>query len=560
MYNHVHRPPLSLNWPHRPIGRGSAGFGGSLDHRYQGILFPDRAENLHDFEGYKVFLEHWDSLGQTLRDLYEGLALRRDTKALAIHGTQGAGKTLFAEKLATDIERSQLAIQKGVLTADPSNLWHRICGTSNLNPDFIEQATRNVVVRKVENSKDWVKATADWLQPQKDKHCILIADNAERGYFRQGLLSLSDAEYIQLGESEQAMKLVAQNFIAKCRGELRGTLFLVLSNDDKFLLQLWDATQQQHQGLVELASLPLPQGADKEAIIRVNTNRLNPISYWFCLDKAGPEYKKAVRTALLGAATYPAAFAAVNNAIRDAAPSRVGRSARKNLISLVVLANDTAALLAELPSLGGDSTEEFATSWASSIVFGTDWAKGVITDERQRQFLESEWDLRVVVLGSPFVGALLSGDARVKQCETLIEGLKRVFGPVTWTTTRDALRIEIETMVTGWPDVSDVDLQSFWSAGQGRAAVYEAVLRTILPGYNIGGMGFTRFRPDHIVEGFKPCAVSSAISDDVGAINIAIRREAHALEFTAQVSPTLQSLKTYLATKLPNYVELTQET
>jgi hypothetical protein len=527
--------------------------------QYQGILFPDRAENLREFEGYKVFLEHWDSLGTDLRGLYEGLALRRDTRALAIFGEQGTGKTLFADKLADDIERTRDAWQKGQLTPESSNLWHRICGTSELDIDLIARATSRVAVHKIENTKGWVDEAVGWLRPQADRHCILVADNAERGYFRQGLLNLSDAEYVQMGESAQTMKLVAQNFIAKCRAELRGSLFILLSNDEAFLLNFWDATEKQHEGLVALAQLPLPRGADKETVIRVNTNRLNRISYWFCLDKAGPEDKKAVRSALLGATTYPAAFAAVNDAIRAATPSRVGRPAKKNMITLVLLAGMDSGLTSVLDDFATPAREEFNTRWAVARVFSEGWSAGVIDNERERQLLESEWDLRIVCLGTPFVAALLSNDVRIEHCNRVLELLRRVLGPGTHTSTREETRSELELAVDEWPSLDDVNISSFWQRGQSRALEYEDALRGLMPGYNTGGSGFLGYRPDCIVSPFKPCAVTGAISDDADAINIAIRRDAHTFEVTAQQRPTAQSVRHYLSTKLRNYVTLTQE-
>ena len=333
-----------------------------------------------------MFLDHWDGLGGDLRRLYEGLALRRETKALAVFGEQGAGKTLFANKLADDIERARQALQKGQLVADSANLWHRICGTSALEIDFIVEATSRVSAHMIENQPNWPEMSAKWLAPQSDKHCILIADNAERGYFRQGLLNLSDAEYLAMGETDTAMRLVAQNFVAKCRSELRGALIVLLSNDDSFLLRLLEAIDRQHQGLVTLANLPLPQGGDKETVIRVNTNRLNRISYWYCLDKAGPIDKQRVRTSLLGASTYPAAFAAVNDAVRSALPSRVGRPAKKNMISLIVLAGSVAGTDATIKPFGEPSRTEFQCDWAVGHVYSTGWTAGTLTDQRECQF------------------------------------------------------------------------------------------------------------------------------------------------------------------------------
>ena len=114
-------------------------------------------------------------------------------------------------------------------------------------------------------------------------------------------------------------------------------------------------------------------------------------------------------------------------------------------------------------------------------------------------------------------------------------------------------------MLGAWPDVTDIDLSSFWAKGQTRSAEYEDALRGLLPRYNAGADGFLDYRPDYVVTPFKPCAVTAAISDDIEAINVAIRRDAHAFEFTAQRNPTTESIRTYLRAKLNNYVEVTQE-
>jgi hypothetical protein len=527
--------------------------------QYQGILFPERAENLSNFSGYKVFLEHWDGLGAELRRLYEGLALRRDSKALAVFGDQGAGKTLFANKLADDIERTRKALDKGQLAVDPANLWHRICGTSTLDRELISSATARVSVHMIENKKTWVTDSAAWLGPQKDRHGILIADNAERAYFRQGLLELTDAEYLEKGESDAALKLVAQNFVAKCRTDLRGALIVMLSNDDSFLLRFLEAVDRQHDGLVTLASLPLPKGGDKETVIRVNTNRLNRISYWFCLDKAGPADKQKVRTSLLGASTYPAAFTAVDDAIRAASPSRVGRPAKKNMLSLIVLAGNTSGLQDILSPLGTPSRTEFIGTWAIGQVYSTGWADATLDNQRECELLESEWDLRVVILGPPFIGALLSNDQRRERCSELLGRLERVLGPGTRSETREDLRGDIESLLRAWPSVEDVSLATFWAKGQARSGDYEAALASILAGYNTQAEGFLEYRPDHIITPFRSCAVTSAISDDIEAINVAIRRDAHTFEFTAQQNPTTETIRAYLRSKLVNYVMITQE-
>jgi len=92
-----------------------------------------------------------------------------------------------------------------------------------------------------------------------------------------------------------------------------------------------------------------------------------------------------------------------------------------------------------------------------------------------------------------------------------------------------------------------------------RSAEYEGALKTLLPEYDVSGDGFMAYRPDLIVNGFSPCSVVRAISNDRDAINIAIRRDAHVMEFTAQVKATYESVSAYLAGKLPNYLQITQE-
>lgn len=58
---------------------------------YQGILFPDRAETLGEdvYSGYRVFLDFWDPLAEQLRIFYEGVALRRDSRAVVVYAPQG---------------------------------------------------------------------------------------------------------------------------------------------------------------------------------------------------------------------------------------------------------------------------------------------------------------------------------------------------------------------------------------------------------------------------------------------------------------------------------------
>src|SRR5689334_22492832 len=94
---------------------------------HQGILFPERAEILREaeYQGYRVFLDFWTPLSAQLRAFYDGLVVRRDTRALLVHGPQGGGKTMFARKLASDFAATP---STGAIAADSDNLWHRVAG------------------------------------------------------------------------------------------------------------------------------------------------------------------------------------------------------------------------------------------------------------------------------------------------------------------------------------------------------------------------------------------------------------------------------------------------
>ncbi len=92
-----------------------------------------------------------------------------------------------------------------------------------------------------------------------------------------------------------------------------------------------------------------------------------------------------------------------------------------------------------------------------------------------------------------------------------------------------------------------------------RAATYEKALRELWPGYDSSSAGFLNYRPDYVVDPYRPCSVVSAVADEPGAITAAIRRDAHVFEFTATNAYSPETVKAYMASKLRNYVLVTQE-
>jgi hypothetical protein len=526
---------------------------------YQGILFPDRAESIKQFKGYRVFLDHWNPLAVDLRTYYEGLALRHETRCLAVHGPQGSGKTLFAQKLVEDFQHAKTTLAEGVPapSSDDNNLWHRMTGGSQVSADLIRTATLNTEMLHIEDDKDWVNKAKLWRTNNKSRHCIIIADNAERAYFRQSLVALTDVEFINHGDTQATITLAAQRFVALCRSDLRGCLFLVLSNNDLFLLGFEAAIDSQHKGLMSLRSIPLPGSRDKETVVRVNTNRLNPISYWYCLDKAGPDEKSAVFSALNGASTFPDSFAAVDTAIRKS--TRIGRPANKCTLSLIVFTNSDSVSDSILSTIGEIDRTELDHKWLKIAKYKSHWAVNAQGNSSDVQMLESEWQLRIIVLGNSFVSSLLSGDlAKVAQCTALLRKLETVHGVGTHQPTRDAHAKDLTNIIDSWPATS-IDMTPFWNKNQGRSTEYEAVLARAFPNYNSSSDGFLTYRPDVVINSYRPCRILAANSPNIEDINTAIRRDAHVFEFTAIKDLDSTKIQGYLKTKIQNYIEVVRE-
>ena len=528
------------------------------DQRYLGIRFPDRAEALGDFAGYRVFLDPWEPLADELRRLWEPLADRGESSILAIHGQQGAGKTLLTRKLTRDFEATRVS---PTVTPDDNNIWHRVTGRKDkkLDATLIKEATGRTSLNEIENKASWVEDAARIMTGQQGRACVLLADNAERAYFRQGLVEMTDMEFVAHRETEGLIRLSAQRLVEHMREDLRGSLLVILSNDELFLLALEEEVEKQHGGLMRLAQLRLPDARTKETVIRVNTNRLNPVTYWSSIDQGANQDRVALKLALEGDASFPDSFRAVDTASRN----RTGRPAKRNVITLIALANGEDAKDVGAQHLAEAKRTEVEHEWMSLHLFEEGWAPADL-DSREATLLESEWVLRVCTLGRPFVRSLLeAGDEspapeHVEAVTQLLGSLKTFHGPGAKPATRSGYTVGFEQLIESWPS-SSRDLAPFWGAGQPRAGQYENALKKVLPGYDSRAEGFLTYRPDYVVNAFRPCAVADAVSNTNGAIRAAIRRDAHVFEFTALAQPSVAGIKTYLKDKLLNYVHLTQE-
>lgn len=215
---------------------------------YQGIKYPDRAERISDFEAYRVFLDHWDKLSLALGEKFEGVALRGESRVLAVHGEQGRGKTLFAQQLYKDFERTKKGDNSEF---NPNNLWHRVAGGLERSVDLVINATDAAECIHIEDKSDWANELSQRLRGNRDRNYIVIADNSERAYFRQGLVAVNDVEFLRLQSNPDFATMIAQRLVHKCRTTMARCLFLLLSNDQEYLCQLEKAVERQHQGLLE---------------------------------------------------------------------------------------------------------------------------------------------------------------------------------------------------------------------------------------------------------------------------------------------------------------------
>lgn len=535
-----------------------------------GIFYPDRAEEVVRYADYKVFVDFWSPLTDHLSEQFRRLYLRRQPRILGIYGEQGSGKTLFATQLLDDYRLTKSQSPSFIST---ENVWHRVAQGAGATINALREATRDCICQPVPDAIDWPEQVKRW-RGSTYSPLVAIADNTETDYFLRGL---SKGRYPDANRTNETyLEVAAENLVKEMRNplfeeSLSGTLLILLSNDRNFLDTFKGKVDDQHRGLMEVIDLPLPTAAEKERAVRVNVNRLNSVSYWYCLDKGGDKHKKAVRGRLLDATTFPDAFDAVDQAL-GASTVRPGRPGKKNLLTVINLVQ-AESVGVDLVSLAPQPKIEAHHKWLISALSEPGWGVACGLDARRAGLLESEWQLRVVALGEPFVAALLAAEAMdglsnswsagsAELTSDLFRLLQQPLGPTSTTVARKKYEADLVKRVDSWlADVSPAraELDLFWKAGQGRSAAYEAKLALVLGVYNRTTSGFLAARPDYVAEDFNPASLTSATQNTTASINLAIQRNAHAIEFTSQASPSAAALGQYLAQKLPNYVLATQE-
>lgn len=515
------------------------------------LKYPDRAESVGKYARYRVLLDHWQPLIEELIPMRHALFARGDSRTLGIYAPQGSGKTLFARQLQADIARSS-----GADTVDPENLWHRIA--SDLDDEGVRSiaATNNlkVFLRDSSNDKSWIEDVRGYLAHAENR-AIVILDEADQAYFQLSLLGMSLPDFLQTSDPNRLTKAAADKFVTRCRNDLQGTLVIMLSNKQEFLNSFRDFVNGQHEDMMRVIALPPAAGAIKERVVRINTNRLNSFSYWYCINNATPARKEAIYAALHGADTFPSAFRAVDAAISNADQTRMGRPAIKNHITLFVLHEDpdTSAIK---DSFGDWQSVEFSDAGCQILLYTQNWVKHPGITSVQASMLESEWNLRIVLVGAEIVEAIIDPASNQSHLKHLLSLLFRAPSPYAGTSTKNRIEAVRKSLLAGLRRTPSTISAAFWSSGQQRSSQYESALKKLHPSYNIGSTQIPGFRPDLIVSPYAACAVLSSKTDRASEITPSIRRRANFVEVTATQKVSKTSVFDYLGKKLHNYIRL----
>jgi hypothetical protein len=527
------------------------------------LLFPDRAENLGQYSTYDVDLAHWKTLSALFRDKFRSVYERGSSAVLMVHGAQGTGKTLFSRRLADDFEKAA----KGAIDPDRKNLWHTLVGEDPMARATIEAATRESVLRRVSPSSEWLATQRTFVKDDTHRVRIFVLDDAHKDVFMREWAGLSQADYLGFKERKAdhiALASVAERLVEDCRGDFVRSIFLLLSNDSARMAALKNHMDESHVGLATVLELPLPDAATKEQIIRKNTNRLNRMSYWYCLDAAGKDERSAAYDVLTdNSKGFTESFHAIDKALRSSNETRPGRPANRNQITLVTLGTPVGTAKAFLEDQDLAFEEHHRGShvgvwwmrdrWASALYEGNDQEIS-----RRARMLESEFWLRWVALNIRSTFALCqppSLDDVGQRILGLIQFVPSIGKPDDVKKHSDAaarLDAEVDAVLVSTNELDTFE-QQFASLGQRRSSLYEPAIMKRLPDYGRGFADFPLVKPDFIASEYRACAVTAAPSRFASDITAAIRRSCHAIEFTAHLQSDMAGLAEYLLEKVGRY-------
>jgi hypothetical protein len=529
------------------------------------LLFPDRAENLGQFTAYDVDLEHWKSLSTVFRRTFQAVYERGSSAILLVHGAQGTGKTLFSRRLEKDFDRAS----GGALGPDPKNLWHTLVGDDPPARATIETATNGSILDRVEPNSGWLEKLREFAKRDTHRVRIFVIDDAHKDVFLREWAGLTQAEYLRFKASKDedvALGSVAERLVEDCRGDFLRSIFLLLSNDANRMRALKERVDDSHTGLARVLELPLPAPEMKEQIIRKNTNRLNRMSYWYCLDAAGKTERLSVYDVLKAPDKgFTDSFVAVSEALQSAEVKRPGRPANRNVITLVTLGTPPSTAKGFIDDHDLTAQEHhrgdhlgvwlMREQWASTLYEGDDREVS-----RRAQMLESEFALRWVALDMKATFALCQAPVPADLGSRLLDVIRFVPSIAKPSGVKrhgeECAALEIELASNDEQIAMTAFQKAFVELGQRRSSLYEPAIGNRLGGYSRGFVEFPAVKPDFIAEEYKPCAVTTAPSRGDNEITDAIRRTCHAIEFTAHLQDDMNGLKNYLLDKIGRYALL----
>ncbi|MEO5730003.1 MAG: hypothetical protein ABI134_21105, partial [Byssovorax sp.] len=373
---------------------------------------------------------------------------------------------------------------------------------------------------------------------------------------------------------------VAERINEGCRGEFQRSIFVMLSNDKRWVESLRGKLDVWYKELATELTLPVPDPPTLERIVRINTNRLNRVSYWNCLDAASSERRKKVRQVLTEQVGFTDSFHAVSESL-DSESRRQGRPGNRNVLTLVTLGSELGDVQSFLEDREIETEAHHAGSaphvgvwdvrgsWASKVVRRPD--RDFI---RRARMLESEFVLRWVSLDMVATYALLqppvAADIGMQLMHLILQ--RPSIGTshetkVEWRAECAALDERLDAAPFDAADVQRV-MDEFKRLGAGRSVLYEKALAgrmgSLYSAYSRAFCVYPTLKPDLIVEGpdstghgqYKICSLTAAPSDDDKAIADAIRRTGHSVEVTAFLRERLEGLEEYLRDKIECYAAM----
>jgi hypothetical protein len=534
------------------------------------LLFPERAEYLVQarFRRYQIHLDHWRDLSREFRLAFEAVYVRKSARILLVHGLQGTGKSLFVRKVEDDFQ----AIARGSTLDERENLWLVLAGGAPADRAIGEQAARTTALRRLdaqEIQSGWLTAERNFARKDESEMRVFLIDDVHKDIFMSEWAGLQQGEYIRFrteGHVGVVLESVAQRLVEDCRGAFQRSLFVLLSHDESLLETLHRHLERSHAGLAPpVLHLPLPKPAIKEKIVRTNTNRLNGSSYWYCLDRGGPEEKRLAYETMQGDRGFIDSFQAINRALAES-PPRPGRPANKNLLTFVTLGADPLMVQSWIDNRELSPDEDKKGTHVGSWLFRQKWASALVTADqeytRRAELLESEFTLRWVALDLRVLWWLTTAAADDEHCESIVSAISASPSIGDKQSVKDEASRRIDEIDDAMTKLElgegfEAYATQFRNAGQLRSREYEDVLaRRFARPFSRGLAALGSIRPDLTLAEYEPCAVTTATSSDPKAIEAAIRRECHVIEFTAHLQQDLRGLDDYLRDKVDVYATL----